>query len=90
VDCECRKPRPGLLRQAAQDLRLELTASFMVGDRLTDVAAGCRAGCRTVLIETGRHAAPPIETTEPPDLALKPDAVCADLTAAADWILRTR
>jgi D-glycero-D-manno-heptose 1,7-bisphosphate phosphatase len=90
VDCECRKPRPGMLRQAARDLWLDLTASFMVGDRLTDVAAGVRAGCRTALVETGRHAAPPIETVEPVDPAVRPDAVCADLSAAVDWILRKR
>ena len=86
-DCECRKPRPGLLLQAARDLGLDLAASFMVGDRLTDVAAGVRAGCRTALVETGRHAAPPIATVEPLELAVGPDAVCADLAAAAHWIL---
>jgi D-glycero-D-manno-heptose 1,7-bisphosphate phosphatase len=90
VDCACRKPRPGMLLQAARELSLDLGASFMVGDRLTDVAAGFRAGCHTVLVETGRHTAPPIETAEPVDPGLRPDAVCADLAAAADWILGKR
>jgi ribonucleotide monophosphatase NagD (HAD superfamily) len=62
----------------------------MVGDRGTDVAAGVRAGCRTVLVETGRHTAPPIETAEPMGPAIEPEFVCADLAAAADWILGKR
>ncbi len=85
-DCECRKPRPGLLVRAARDLELDLDASFLVGDRNTDILAGARAGCRTVLVETGAHLAPPIETSEPVELP-SPDYVCADLGQAAQWIL---
>lgn len=51
--CACRKPAPGLLCAAARDLRLDLGASWMIGDILDDVEAGRRAGCRTVLIENG-------------------------------------
>jgi len=57
--CECRKPRPGLLTRAASELALDLGASVMVGDRLSDVTAGARAGCKTVLVTTGKHLAPP-------------------------------
>lgn len=49
--CDCRKPAPGLLRDAAQDHGLDPAASWMVGDSDADVEAGTRAGCRTVLIE---------------------------------------
>ncbi|GAA5512851.1 histidine biosynthesis bifunctional protein HisB [Deinococcus carri] len=52
-ECECRKPQPGLLRRAARELGLDLSASWMVGDILNDVEAGGRAGCRTVLLDTG-------------------------------------
>lgn len=52
-DCECRKPRPGLLLQAARDLGLDLASSFMIGDRWKDVEAGARAGCRTLYIDCG-------------------------------------
>jgi len=45
-ECECRKPKPGLLLRAAEDLGLDLTASFMFGDNETDVEAGHRAGCK--------------------------------------------
>jgi len=51
--CDCRKPAPGLLRQGAERHGIDLRASYMVGDRWRDTAAGHRAGCRTVLIE--RH-----------------------------------
>ena len=85
--CDCRKPRPGLLRRAAEDFALDLRASFLVGDRITDIAAGAAAGCRTVLVQTGKHRAPPIHTPEPLDPSLKPDWTCADLPAAAEWIL---
>lgn len=48
--CECRKPSPGLLRDAARELGVDLGSSFMVGDKPSDVEAGRRAGCRTVLL----------------------------------------
>jgi D-glycero-D-manno-heptose 1,7-bisphosphate phosphatase len=53
--CSCRKPEPGLLLSAAQDLHIDLAASWMVGDILNDVEAGNRAGCRTVLINNGNE-----------------------------------
>jgi len=51
--CECRKPRSGLLRRAATELRLDLAGSVMVGDRQSDVEAGRDAGCTTVLLGPG-------------------------------------
>lgn len=50
ADCECRKPKPGMILQAADDLGLDLAQSVMIGDGLNDVLAGRRAGCRTVLV----------------------------------------
>lgn len=85
--CDCRKPRPLLLQQAARDHGITLASSFMVGDRITDVIAGASAGCQTVQVETGMHLAPPIETAQPLDPAIRPVHVCADLTAAVRWIL---
>ena len=49
--CDCRKPKPGMLLRAAEEHRLDLAASFMVGDRSGDVLAGAAAGCRTFLID---------------------------------------
>ncbi|MDR2479644.1 MAG: HAD-IIIA family hydrolase, partial [Treponema sp.] len=50
IDCECRKPKPGMLFQAAQKFNIDLTSSWMVGDDMRDVRAGKAAGCRTALI----------------------------------------
>ena len=49
-NCECRKPKPGLLLKAAEDLNIDLAKSWMVGDGLTDIEAGKSAGCKTILI----------------------------------------
>ena len=51
--CQCRKPLPGLITQAARDLRVECTASYMIGDRWRDIEAGRRAGCKTFFIDCG-------------------------------------
>jgi D-glycero-D-manno-heptose 1,7-bisphosphate phosphatase len=50
-ECECRKPKPGLLLRAAQELHIDLASSFMVGDRWCDVEAGQRAGCCTFFVD---------------------------------------
>lgn len=90
VDCDCRKPGAGLFLRAAKELNLDLRASFAVGDRITDIIAGARAGCRTVLVQTGMHREKPIETSEPLNTAIQPDYTCADSAAAADWILKQK
>jgi D-glycero-D-manno-heptose 1,7-bisphosphate phosphatase len=76
--CACRKPRPGMLLQAADDWRIDLRRSFMVGDRWMDVEAGRAAGCYTFWIDRG-YAEPA------PDA---PDALVASLPEAADRILQ--
>ena len=52
IDCDCRKPKPGLLLRAAQDFNIDLTRSWMVGDGKNDIQAGQNAGCHTSLIGT--------------------------------------
>jgi len=52
IDCSCRKPKPGLLLQAAQDFNIDLSQSWMIGDSENDIKAGIAAGCRTALIGT--------------------------------------
>jgi D-glycero-D-manno-heptose 1,7-bisphosphate phosphatase len=86
VQCECRKPRPGLLRTAATDHRLDLGRSFMVGDRITDVVAGHAAGCRTVQLRRGAFQAPPIVVVDPLP-PIEPDHRCDSLGEASDWIV---
>jgi transaldolase len=77
-NCRCRKPRPGLLIEAAQKYSVRLEASFMVGDRWRDIEAGRNAGCRTVLIDYGYMEKHP---GNPPDLT------AFSLMGAVDWIL---
>lgn len=86
IACDCRKPRPGSLRRAAVEHGIDLAASFMVGDRPSDILAGKRAGCRTVLIDGPHRHDPAIIIGDPPEEA-EPDHVAADLSAAAAWIL---
>lgn len=52
-DCDCRKPEPGMLEQAAKDLNLDLSHSFMIGDKATDIDVGLRVGCKTILLRSG-------------------------------------
>lgn len=53
IDCECRKPRPGMLLRAAKALGIDTARSLMVGDRLGDLEAGANAGCQSALVRTG-------------------------------------
>jgi D-glycero-D-manno-heptose 1,7-bisphosphate phosphatase len=87
MDCFCRKPRPGLLLEAAKAHGIDLARSYMVGDRLTDVHAGIRAGCKSVWVQTGRHVDPLIQTVDPLEEEGEASHVCADLSAAVHWIL---
>lgn len=61
VNCQCRKPSPGLLLQAAREHNLSLAESFLIGDRPTDIMAGHLAGCKTILCLSGKHDDPLIE-----------------------------
>jgi D-glycero-D-manno-heptose 1,7-bisphosphate phosphatase len=56
VECACRKPLPGMLLAAAEALGIDLTRSYIVGDKMADVAAGLAAGCRPLLVLTGYGA----------------------------------
>jgi D-glycero-D-manno-heptose 1,7-bisphosphate phosphatase len=68
-DCNCRKPRSGLLEQAAFEHKIRLHDSWMIGDRWIDVSAGQIAGCRSVLIERPYSWLPNSDGAAPPELA---------------------
>jgi D,D-heptose 1,7-bisphosphate phosphatase len=83
--CQCRKPKPGLILKAANDFNINLSSSFMIGDKLSDIQAGQLCGCRTILLLSGhgekaykdlkfRHEAPP-------------DFICQNLREAVTWLL---
>jgi D-sedoheptulose 7-phosphate isomerase len=78
--CDCRKPMPGMLLEAARKHNIDLAASFMVGDRWRDIEAGYNAGCKTILIDYGY-------SEKPPDHG--PDLRVGSLREAADWIIRS-
>jgi D-glycero-D-manno-heptose 1,7-bisphosphate phosphatase len=83
--CDCRKPQPGLLRQAAADLDLALDRSFVIGDRWHDLEAGSRVGARGVLVRTGYGRTE--EATPHPRVS--PVSVVDNLVEAVSWILQT-
>lgn len=80
TECACRKPQPGMILDAARDLGIDLTRSWMVGDLLDDVEAGARAGCATALLDVHDDQLPPDEGLR------RPDIVVASLSEAAEHI----
>ena len=76
-DCECRKPKPGMILEAAVEFSINLERSFIVGDSTSDVEAGRAAGCATVFIDLG-YAEPAPEA---------PDYVVRSISEAADIII---
>jgi len=80
--CDCHKPLPGMLLQAAEDHGIDLSCSWMVGDILNDIEAGKRAGCRTILIDNGNETEWEMSPMRMPDL-MAPDLYIAALQVAA-------
>jgi D,D-heptose 1,7-bisphosphate phosphatase len=83
TDCDCRKPRPGMILQAARDHGIDLSRSWFVGDILDDVEAGRRAGCRTALIDNGNETEWKRSPLRWPDIVVGEMAEAARLIAAA-------
>jgi D-glycero-D-manno-heptose 1,7-bisphosphate phosphatase len=83
--CECRKPRPGLLFHARDQLGVDLTNAIMVGDHPTDLEAGQRAGCASILVLSGRAEEETAELASGEQRACL--TVAPDLLAAAEWIV---
>jgi mannose-1-phosphate guanylyltransferase / phosphomannomutase len=83
VDCDCRKPAPGMFLTAAADLHIDLAGSFMVGDRTADILAGHAAGCKTILVRSGCGG-------QDGKYACQPDFVCDDLAEAVDLVVADR
>ena len=81
-DCECRKPKPGLLLHAAEDMGISLRLSYMIGDDRKDTEAGREAGCRTVWLTTDQG--PSVSEPHPQ----MPNHVARDLYEAVQWVIR--
>ena len=82
--CDCRKPKTGMLWQAAREHGVDLARAIMVGDKVSDLEAGHRAGCRTVLVLTG-YGEETRKTLE--RSSFRPDYVSTNLCSAVKWIL---
>ena len=83
-DCECRKPKPGMILAAAEKFSVDIESSYLVGDSTRDIAAALAAGCIPLLVKTGSGGA---DGTCPD---AEPEAVLDDLAGAARWIMDHR
>ncbi len=83
--CDCRKPAPGMLQQAAVEHSIDLARSWLVGDTAGDIGAGRAVGCRTILVRTGYGAQ--LEAQLQVGAGPQPEAVVDDVAAAATYIL---
>jgi len=81
--CNCRKPNIQLLEKAASDLDIDIDDSFMIGDRMLDVEAGEKLGCKTVLVPENKEKI----KVEMEESKVKPDFICADFYSGVKWIL---
>jgi len=78
--CECRKPNAGMLKRGAEKFGIDLKQSWMVGDRMSDVEAGIRAGSQSILLQNDET--PPIDPQYSP-----PKTICRDVLEAAKFIV---
>jgi D-glycero-D-manno-heptose 1,7-bisphosphate phosphatase len=85
IDCECRKPKPGMLKRAERDLNLDLKCSFLIGDKMSDIEAGYRAGCKTILVLTGQGND---ELKKNLKMKIKPDYISKDLFTTIQIIIK--
>jgi D-glycero-D-manno-heptose 1,7-bisphosphate phosphatase len=88
ADCQCRKPRVGMLLQAAKEHSLDLTRSFIIGDRYGDIELARRAGAVGILVRTGYGEGEYLWNA--PKWDSQPDFVAADVGDAVNWILKDR
>ena len=86
IDCECRKPKTGLIDRAVKELAIDRKHSYMAGDKWSDVELGQRAGLQTILVKSG--FAPDDEGNKRSEETRDPDFVAQSLSEATDWILK--
>lgn len=95
-NCRCRKPRPGMIEQAAQEIRFEASAAVMIGDKPCDIELGHAVGATTILVRTGYgslYAAEYEGVAQPDDAAeapLRPHHIADNLVDAALWIFNRK
>jgi histidinol-phosphate phosphatase family protein len=77
--CNCRKPGPGMLEKAAEEYNIDLSKSYVIGDRQSDILLGKKAGCKTIWVKTGFEKS----------VKIKPDYEAKDLLEAVKYILKS-
>jgi len=90
-NCNCRKPLPGMLLQAAHDFDIELGSSYMIGDTDRDMEAAKKIGVKGILVKTG-YGREVLQDVDPDAAAAgnKPDFVAEDILEAVKWIMKDR
>jgi len=83
-ECDCRKPNPGMLKKAAKDFDIDLSQSFMIGDKASDIGAGQNAGTKTILVLSGRGE------VEQERMTGKETHIARNLLEAVNWLLKAR
>jgi len=86
--CDCRKPATGMIDRAVREQHLDVTRSFVVGDRYRDIELAFRAGCTAIFVRTGYGLGE--EAWHAKDWPRQPDVILDDLEQAVDWILAHR
>lgn len=75
IKCNCRKPYPGMIKNAGFEFNVDLSKSYMVGDRMSDITAGSLAGCKTIHCLSGKHNEKAIVSDLKPHEEIKPDFI---------------
>jgi len=85
INCLCRKPNPGLAQKAARDLNIDLSNSFMIGDKVEDILFGINIGAKPILVLTGygKQSLPVLN-----EKGIKPSWIASNLLAGVNWILK--
>jgi D-glycero-D-manno-heptose 1,7-bisphosphate phosphatase len=82
-NCDCRKPRPGLILESAEKMNIDLKNSWIIGDKSSDIEAGKAAGIKTILVKTGYAG------VEPGNIDTVPDFAALNIREAIDYINRS-
>ena len=81
-NCECRKPKTGLIEQAAKTMRIDFKETYIIGDSIRDVEAGKRIGMKTIFVSSGKTPLSELDSW-----GIKPDYIKKDLLEAVEWLL---
>jgi len=81
-DCDCRKPKPGMVIKAVREHDINIAESYFIGDKIQDIETGQAIACRTVLISSPAEVG-----ISPPDIFVQPDHVASNLVQASRWII---